>query len=242
MNNIHPTAFVGPGVDLGNEVTIGPHAVILGPTSIGDRVWIGPGAQIGAPPEISSLPQRAAWSGDLDYAGVTVEDDVVVRENVVIHQGSHRPTHVGEGSWILNSAYLAHDVIVGSRVTVSAGVRVGGHATIGRHANLGMSAVIHQRRVIGPGAMVGMGTPVTRDVPPFAKVYGSPARIHGTNDYVLRALGASTAEVSTLHYAYSGTGLPTMDVHTWDVLDDDFAWWSEQDGLNVMATASGSGS
>jgi UDP-N-acetylglucosamine acyltransferase len=239
MQSIHPTAFVGPGVSLGSEVTVGPHAVILGPTSIGDRVWVGPGAQIGAPPEISSLPQRAAWAGDVGYEGVRIDDDAVIRENVVIHQGSHRSTRVGEGSWILNSAYIAHDVLVGARVTVSAGVRIGGHSVIGRHANLGMSAVVHQRRTIGPGAMVGMGTPVARDVPPFAKVYGSPARIHGSNEYVLRELGASPAEITALAHAYGGAGLADDPAAGWGSLSADFAWRSEQGDVRVMPTANG---
>ncbi len=187
---IHSSAIVGDGVTLGEEVTIGPNAVLLGPLEIGNRVWIGPGSVIGTPPEISSLPQNAAWEGELMHAGVVIEDDVVIRELSTISQGSHRSTRIGSGTWILNTSYVAHDVEIGTGVTLSAGTRIGGHATIGDHVTLGLNSSVHQRRVIGAGSMIGMGTAVSRDVHPFSKVFGSPVRRHGANAYVLRKLGA----------------------------------------------------
>lgn len=195
---IHPRAFVGDGVTLGDDVTVGPNAVLLGPLTVGDRVWIGPGAVIGTPPEISTLDQNAAWDGELAHHGVVIGDDVVIRELVTISQGSHRPTVVGSGSWLLNTSYVAHDVEIGRSVTLSSGARVGGHAEIGDHVTLGLNATVHQRRSIGAGAMIGMAAAVTRDVLPFSKVYGSPPRRHGLNAYVLRKLGVSDADISDL--------------------------------------------
>lgn len=198
---IHPSAVIGEGVELGVDVTVGPHAVVLGPTVIGDRVWIGPGVVIGTPPEISSFAQNAAWTGDLQHCGVRIGDDTVIRELSTIHQGSHRTTSIGSGCWILNSSYVAHDGLVGDGVTLSAGSRLGGHVVIGDMANLGMSTVVHQRRIVGAGAMVGMGTPVTRDVPPFTKAYGNPPRVHGLNEYLLRRLGYDDAAIAEFHDA-----------------------------------------
>ena len=43
---VHPTAVVGPGVELGTGVEIGPHAVLLGPCRIGDGVRIGAGCPL----------------------------------------------------------------------------------------------------------------------------------------------------------------------------------------------------
>ena len=40
---ISPLAFIGEGVTVGNDVSIGPGAVILGPCVIEDGVWIGGG-------------------------------------------------------------------------------------------------------------------------------------------------------------------------------------------------------
>lgn len=199
---IHPSAFIGEGVEIGEGVSIGPHAVLLGPCRIGDGAWIGPGASLGAPPEISSLVQNAAWAGELDHVGVLIGARAVIREHAVVHQGSHRPTEVGADSWILNRAYLAHDVVVGAGATVSAGVSIGGHCTIGDGANLGMNASVHQRRVVGAGAMVGMGTPLTRDAPPFGKIYGSPARLRGVNTIGMTRRGIPEVEIAAVVRAY----------------------------------------
>ena len=204
MNDlISPTAFIGEGVTIGSGVSIGPGAVIFGPCVIEDNVWIGSGAQIGAPPEMSNLPQNTAWTGDLQHAGVRICNDAVVRELVVIHQGTYRETTVGAGSWILNRAYLAHDVHVGEQATVSAGVSIGGHCRIGDRVNIGMNAVVHQRRVIAEGAMIGMGTPVTRDVPPFGKVYGTPPRLVGVNTVGAERAGHDSDAISELTLRYA---------------------------------------
>lgn len=200
---ISPHAFIGPKVQLGMDVSVGPGAVILGPCVIEDRVWIGPGAQIGAPPEMSDHRQNAAWAGDLDHAGVRIAAEAVIREGAVIHQGSYRATTVGAGSWVLNRAYLAHDVLLGAQSTVSAGVSIGGHCVIGDRVNIGMNASVHQRRFIGAGCMIGMGTPVNRDLPPYVKAYGSPARIQGLNIVGMQRQGIHEAEIESLAAAYA---------------------------------------
>lgn len=240
MNDISPLAFISDGVTLGADVKIGPGAVLLGPCTVEDGVWIGPGAQIGAPPEMSSLPQNTAWNGDLQHAGVRIGTGAVIREGAVIHQGTYRETTVGARSWVLNRAYLAHDVLLGADSTVSAGVSIGGHCVIGDRVNIGMNAVVHQRRVIAPGAMVGMGTPITRDVPPFAKVYGTPPRLTGVNAVGVERAGhdAALAEVLTRHYAagefFVGSDEPAADLGT---LSSAVAWWRAQGDLTPVSSA-----
>lgn len=198
---VHPSAVLGPGVELGVGVSIGPCAVVLGPTRIGDRVWIGAGASIGAPPEITSLRHNLAWAGDLDHAGVEIHDDAVVRELAVVHQGSDRPTVVGAASWLLNRAYVAHDVELGRGVILSAGVSVGGRCTIRDGANVGMNTSVHQNRRIGARAMIGMGSAVTRDVPPYAKAFGVPLRLHGVNRVGMERAGIDPATIALVRDA-----------------------------------------
>ncbi len=228
VHRIHPSAVIGDEVQFDGEVTVGPGAVLLGPLRVGDRVWIGPNAVIGTPPEIASLRQNAAWDSDLDHHGVEIGDDVVIRELSTVHQGSHRTTTIGSGTWLLNTVYVAHDSLVGKDVTLSAGVRLGGHSVIGDHANLGMNASVHQRRIVGPGAMIGMGSPVTRDVPPFSKAYGAPIRLHGINRHVLRRLGASPESVERLSVAYSVEDFTLAGFAGDPVLAESAEWWQAQ--------------
>ena len=46
-------------------------------------------------------------------------------------------------------------------------------------ASLGAGAILLPGVTVGRFAMVGAGSLVTRDVPDFALVYGSPAQVHG---------------------------------------------------------------
>ncbi len=211
---MHPTAVIGPGVQLGIGVSIGPYAVLTGPLQVGNRVWIGSGSHLGAPPEIIGVKHNLGWDADPEHAGIVVQDDVVIREVVVVHQGSWRETVVGQGSWLLSRCYLAHDVQLGAGVIVSAGVSIGGHCSIRTGANLGMNVSVHQGRQIGAGAMVGMGATVARDVPPYAKVFGVPLRLAGVNAVGLRRAGVGEDAIEVLAAAYgaSGVDLTTADL------------------------------
>lgn len=232
---IHPSAFIGDGVELGMDVSIGPFAVILGPARIGDRVYIGAGSCLGAPPEISTLPQNRAWAGELDHHGVIIEDDVVIREGCVVHQGSHRPTTVGQRSWLLNRCYLAHDVQIGQDATISAGVSIGGHAQIRDRANLGMNAVVHQRRRIGAAAMVGMGSAVSRDIPPYSKAYGVPVRLHGVNAVGMRRAGLDDETIAAIERSYAAGDLDPVALPGAEV---ELAWWAQLPDRRPVAVAS----
>lgn len=220
--HVHPTAVVGPGVELGSGVIVGPHAVLLGPCTVGDDVWIGPGAHVGGPPEIGTLRHNVPWEGDLDYHRVLIGARTRLRDGVTIHHGSVRETLVGADCLLFAGSYVAHDVQIGDGVTLSAGTSVGGHATIRSGANLGLNVSVHQRRVIGPLAMVGMGTTVTRDIPPYATAYGVPPRVHGINAFGMRRAGFADHVADLLLAVYAGRGDPSGLP---DVVRVELDWW-----------------
>lgn len=224
--SVHPSAVVGDGVELGRDVVVGPHAVLLGPCRIATGVRIGPGCVIGSAPELTSTAQNAAWEGELAHAGVEIGPRTVVREFTAVQQGTAGPTRIGADCWLLARTYLAHDGVLGDRVTTSAGVALGGFAAVGDGATIGMNATVHQRRVVGPGAMVGMSAAVTRDVPPFATAYGNPARVRGANVVGMRRRGVPEDLADALDRAYRA-GAP-REVTGHPDLDTAFAWWARR--------------
>lgn len=235
---VSSTAFIGPGVDLGEDVSIGPFAVLVGPTRIGDHVRIGAGSHVGGAPEIASVRQNDAWDGDLDHFEVVVGDHTVLRDHVVIHHGSVRPTVVGSGCQLFSRTYVAHDVHVGDGVTLSAGVSLGGHVTVRPGANLGLNVGVHQRRVVGALAMVGMGTPVVRDVPPFATVYGVPARVQGVNRFGMQRAGIRAEEIDAVAELLGSGAAPSAGLTLSDRVRAELDWWSALSGRVDMPTAS----
>ena len=204
-NSIHHSAVLAGDVRIGSGNMIGPYAVITGPVTIGDDNWIGSGVVIGAPPEVRSLPHPTVI-GEGSSVGVSIGSRNVIREYAQVHQGWHESTVIENDAFIMNQVYIAHDCSIASEVTLASGVLLGGHVAVGVGANLGLGASVHQRVRIGAVSMVGMGSVVTRDVLPFAKVYGNPARIHGANavGMLRRGLPASVIDAVAAEYERSG--------------------------------------
>jgi UDP-N-acetylglucosamine acyltransferase len=232
MARVHPTAVIGPDVQLGERVAVGPHAVLLGRCRIGDDCWLGPGVIIGTPPEVASLPHEAGWSGaetedDVDVAdlpGVVIGTGTVLRELTMVHRGWQHQTRIGANCYLMNKVYIAHDGRIADGVTMASTATLGGHVRVGPRANLGMGATVHQRRVVGPGAMVGMGAVVSRDVPPFGTVFGNPARLQGVNSVGMARAGLTEDTIDLVRSAYERHQLPdTAGMH--QIAAEAFGWW-----------------
>lgn len=198
-NRIHPTAVLGPQVELGDRNVIGPYCVLQGPVRLGDDNFLSAHVCVGAAAEVSGLPVLPSWEEETAEGGVEVGSRNVLKEFVSLNSGWRTTTRVGHDCFVMNSAYLAHDTQTGDRVTVSSGVRVGGHGVLEQDATIGMNATVHQHRTVGAGAMVGMLSAVSRDVPPFTVAMGVPARAARLNVHRLRALG-----VDEVHFAALG--------------------------------------
>jgi len=224
-NQVHETAIIGPGVELGEDNVVGPYAVITGPCRIGDRNWIGAHAVIGAAPEIRGHEPGLPWGGDTDDVGVQIDDDSTVREFATVHRGTERLTRIGSRCFVMNKVHFGHDAVVGDDVTLAVSTILGGHVDVGAGANLGLASVLHQRRVVGPGAMVGMGSVVTRDVPPYAKAFGAPARVRGANEIGMSRRGIGAEDIAALVEAYR-SDTPMADAWTPPAaLRPAWEWW-----------------
>ncbi|MDQ3735193.1 MAG: UDP-N-acetylglucosamine acyltransferase [Actinomycetota bacterium] len=204
-NRIHPTAVIGPHVQLGDGNIIGPFVVLIG-CRMGDDNWVGPHVVIGTPPEIRGHAHPAGWDDVDEGYGVSIGDRTTLREYTTVSAGSQAPTTVGDDCFLMNKVYVGHDGRIGDTVTMAAGAGLGGHVTVGAGANLGLGATVHQRRRIGAGTMVGMGAVVTRDLPPFAMAYGNPARIRGANRVGMQRAGFASSDVELMQETYSRHG------------------------------------
>lgn len=177
---IHPTAIIRGPVDIHDTAIVEPYAVITGPAQIGARAYIGAHSVIGAPAQhdaTAPAPRAAARDG----AGVIIGADACVREFCTIHQGLMQQTRVGNDTLLMAGCHIAHDAIVGPRATLGSFTLLGGFTMIGSDVTFGQGVVTHPWVAIGGGSMIGLNTSVIRDVEPYAKVAGSPAREVGAN-------------------------------------------------------------
>lgn len=210
MNRIHPTAIIGPDVELGDDNSIGPYTVIFGRCRIGDGNWIGPSVAIGTPGEMKGHAHYVPWAGETTDGSIEIGNGNVIREFATIQQSATGVTRIGDNGYFMTKSHVPHDALIGNDVTVSCSVMIGGHSIVGDRANLGLGTVIHQHLVIGAGAMVGMGSVVTKDVPPFAMAYGSPARVKGANVVGLRRAQVDDETSSSIAAALDAADLDSL--------------------------------
>jgi UDP-N-acetylglucosamine acyltransferase len=212
---IHPTAIVARGAELGAGVRIGPfctvgpdvviddgtalvsHVVVDGHTQIGSDVVLYPFVTVGMAPQ------------DLKYNGEPTRCEIgartQIREHCTIHRGTVTGkgiTHVGSDCLIMAVAHVAHDGTLGDHVIVANNVVMGGHVSIGDHAVIGGAAAIHQFVRIGRAAMIGGVSGVEADVIPFGSVIGNRARLAGLNVIGLKRRGFDKTQIQRLHTAF----------------------------------------
>lgn len=163
MSQIHPTAILEEGVELGRDCVIHPHAVLRRGTVLGDRVTVHSFAVLGGEPQ--DLRFDAAT-----LSGVMIGSGTTVREHVTVNR-STKPgtsTQVGENCFLMAACHVAHDCVVGNHVVIANAVLLAGHVHIGDNCFLGGAALFHQFVRIGEGAIISGGSRAAQDVPPYA--------------------------------------------------------------------------
>ena len=215
MNQIHPSAVIGPNVELGSNNIIGPNAVILGPLSLGDDNWIGPSVVIGTPPQSRGHEHPRPWDESLSGKGIRIGSRNVIREFATIQSPTKGETTLGDDCFLMTQIHIPHDANVGNRVTMANSTHIAGHCVIQDDVTLGLSTSIHQFTVVGKGAMVGMGSVITRHVPPFAMSFGTPAKTHGCNRVGMSRQGFSDSEIDEIELLLNkGLGKTFDETHT----------------------------
>ena len=215
MTQIHPTAIVSPGAQLGQDVevgafcTVGPqvqlgdgvrlvsHAVIEGATQVGAGTTVHPFAVLGG------APQHLAHKGE--ETRLVIGERNIIREHVTMHTGTvggGGVTKIGSDSLYMVGAHVAHDCIVGDRVTFANNATLGGHVVIGDFVFMGGLCAVHQFTRIGRYSFVGGGGVVTKDIIPYGSVWGNHAHLEGLNLVGLKRRGFTREAINALRAAY----------------------------------------
>lgn len=201
--NIHPTAIIETGAQIGNNVTIEAYAVVKsnvvlgdgvtikshayidGFTTIGDNTTVYPSASIG------TKSQDKKFRGEKTFVKIGKNCDI--REFVTINSScmENSVVQVGDNCLIMAYCHIAHNCTVGNNVIMSNNATLAGHVTIEDNAIISGLTGIHQFVRIGGYAMVGGMSRITHDIPPYTIGAGIPFKFGGLNLIGLKRHGFS---------------------------------------------------
>ena len=149
---VHESSYVDDGAEIGAGTKIWHFCHIMPRSRVGERCNIGQNVLVS--PDVTIGNNVKIQNNVSLYTGVIVEDDAFLGPSMVFTNVSNPRSHVNR-----KDEY--------KRTLVRRGASIGANATIICGVTLGCYS------------FVGAGSVVTRDVPDYALVYGSPARIHG---------------------------------------------------------------
>ena len=194
--DIHPTAIIEDGAQLGEGCVIHAYAIVTRHVVLGEGVVVHPHAVVGGDPQDLSFDTTTA-------TGVRIGARTMIREHVTIHRATKLDgwTEIGADCFLMIGSHVAHDCRLADRVIVANNVLFAGHVQVGEGAFFGGGAAMHQFSRIGEGAMVGGASRISQDVPPFTMVTERD-EIVGLNVVGLRRRGLPRATVDELKRAF----------------------------------------
>ncbi|NQV49962.1 MAG: acyl-ACP--UDP-N-acetylglucosamine O-acyltransferase [Candidatus Marinimicrobia bacterium] len=213
---IHPTAIVSSdNVTIGENVSIGPYAIIeenvtIGAGSIikahvliGARTTVGKNCRLFNGAVVGEIPQ------DLKYADEETEtilgDNVIIREYCTIHRGTtdRWMTTIGNNVLIMAYSHIGHDCEIGDNVIIANSCNMGGHVEVGEFVIIGGAVPIHQFVKIGKHAFIAGGFRITKDVPPYIRASSIPLTYNGLNSVGLHRRGFHSETIGQIKAAYT---------------------------------------
>lgn len=211
---IHPTAIIEPGAELGEDVVVGAYAYVGGRAVLGTGTVLHHHANvegrttIGKGCEIFPFACVGTKTHDLKYKGgepgLVVGDRNVFREYVSVHGATNESdcTRMGDDNVMLAYSHIAHDCIVGNFLVMSAQSALAGHVIVEDHVNIGWGSGVHQFCRVGAYAMLGAMSKVVQDVPPFIIADGNAAIARSINKVGLERNGFSVERLESIKQAF----------------------------------------
>lgn len=177
--NIDKSAVIEHGVVIGDNVTIGALTVVKHGTVIEDNVTIGCNSTIGSEGFQLITDENFAPLHITHVGGCYISKNVYIGDNTCVCNSLFEgTTFIDENVKIDNLVHIAHNLYIGKNAVITAQVILCGSSIVEEGAWIAPNASVINRVTIGKYSKVGMGSVVTRDVPPYAVVYGSPAKEH----------------------------------------------------------------
>ncbi|HET9913912.1 MAG TPA: acyltransferase [Anaerolineales bacterium] len=149
---VHESSYIDEGAEIGAGTKIWHFCHVMPRSRIGERCNIGQNVLVS--PDVTIGNNVKIQNNVSLYTGVIVEDDAFLGPSMVFTNVVNPRSHVNR-----KDEY--------KRTLVRKGASIGANATIVCGVTLGLYC------------FVGAGSVVTHDVPDYALVYGSPARLHG---------------------------------------------------------------
>jgi UDP-N-acetylglucosamine acyltransferase len=215
---VGPFTVIGPNVEIGENTVIGPNCTIDGFTTLGKNNVLSPSVNIGQP------PQDLKFKGEKSF--VKIGDGNHFRECVTVHlaEGEGNSTVIGDNNLFMAYVHIAHNCTVGSNIIMSNCATLAGHVEVGDRAVLGGFTGIHQFCKVGCMVMVGGMSKIVKDVPPFIKIDGNPARVIGLNAVGLKRNDVSKESITRIRQLFKVFFRSDMNVsqilEKWDDLVD----------------------
>jgi UDP-N-acetylglucosamine acyltransferase len=215
-SQIHPSAIVERGAELGEGVKLGPfayvganarlgartelqaHAVVTGHTVLGEDCVLYPHAVLGSNPQVIGFKSS-------DDSRLEIGKGCVFREYATAHTGIPKfggLTKMGDHCYIMIGAHVAHDDRLGNNVVMANNVSLAGHIEVGDNVWFGGLSAVHQFTRIGRNAFIGGGAIVVEDVIPFGSVVGNHAKLQGLNVVGLKRRGFTREQQHEIRSAY----------------------------------------
>jgi UDP-3-O-[3-hydroxymyristoyl] glucosamine N-acyltransferase len=172
---IYPFCYIGHKTVIGTDCIIYPNVSIRENIQIGSRVVIHPGSVVG-----SDGFGYDSSTGDHvkipQIGNVVIGDDVEIGACVTIDRAKFSSTKIGKGTKIDNLVQIAHNVEIGPNCMIVAQCGISGSAKLGSYVIMAGQVGLVDHITIGDNAIIAAQSGVSKDVPPRAVMFGSPAR------------------------------------------------------------------
>jgi UDP-N-acetylglucosamine acyltransferase len=204
---IHPTAIVESGSELGTDVVLGAYAFVGAGVTLGDGTRLHHHASVegntvlGAGCEVFPYACIGGKTQDLKFKGgnpgLRVGDRNVFREYVTLHAATNDGefTRVGSDNVLLATCHVAHDCVLGNHIVMSNGAVLAGHVVVEDHVVIGGYGGIHQFCRLGTYAMLSATAKLVHDLPPYFIADGTPAEVRAINRVGLERNGFTPAQL-----------------------------------------------